>query len=139
MGPTRDTIKVTLFDLDHTLLPIDSDHAWGVFTTAIGWTDPIAFAQRNEDFYLHYLAGTLDGELPGLKAAVVKAVVAWVEDQAACWLEGLVSLIGLSGLRWTTSMRVQFRVFPDHRLGCRMRAAAYTATRLLNRDRSICE
>ena len=72
-------------------------------------------------------------------AAVVKAVVAWIEDQAACWLEGLVSLIGLSGLRWTTSMRVQFRVFPDHRLGCRMRAAAYTATRLLNRDRSICE
>ena len=71
--------------------------------------------------------------------AVVKAVVAWVEDQAACRLEGLVSLIGLSGLRWTTSMRVQFRVVPDHRLGCRMRAAAYTATRLLNRDRSICE
>jgi len=60
MGPTRATIKVTLFDLDHTLLPIDSDHAWGVFTTRIGWTDPVAFAQRNEDFYLHYQAGTLD-------------------------------------------------------------------------------
>ena len=28
-------------------------------------------------------------------------------------------------------MRVQFRVFPDHRLGCRMRAAAYTATTAL--------
>ena len=25
--------KLTLFDLDHTLLPIDSDYAWGVFTT----------------------------------------------------------------------------------------------------------
>ena len=54
------TLNVTLFDLDHTLLPIDSDHAWGVFTTAIGWTDPIAFAQRNEDFYQQYQAGTLD-------------------------------------------------------------------------------
>jgi phosphoserine phosphatase len=53
-------VQVTLFDLDHTLLPIDSDHAWGVFTTAIGWTDPLAFAQRNEDFYRHYQAGTLD-------------------------------------------------------------------------------
>ena len=54
------TLNVTLFDLDHTLLPIDSDHAWGVFTTGIGWTDPIVFAQRNEDFYLQYQAGTLD-------------------------------------------------------------------------------
>ena len=54
------TTNVTLFDLDHTLLPIDSDHAWGVFTTRIGWTDPVAFAQRNEDFYLQYQAGTLD-------------------------------------------------------------------------------
>ena len=52
--------NVTLFDLDHTLLPIDSDHAWGVFTTRIGWTDPVAFAQRTEDFYLQYQAGTLD-------------------------------------------------------------------------------
>ena len=53
-------LKVTLFDLDHTLLPIDSDHAWGVFTTTIGWTDPVLFAQRNEDFYAQYQAGTLD-------------------------------------------------------------------------------
>ena len=53
-------LKVTLFDLDHTLLPIDSDHAWGVFTTTIGWTDPVVFARRNEDFYAHYKAGTLD-------------------------------------------------------------------------------
>ena len=53
-------VKVTLFDLDHTLLPIDSDHAWGVFTTSIGWTDPALFAQRNEAFYAHYQAGTLD-------------------------------------------------------------------------------
>ena len=53
-------VKVTLFDLDHTLLPIDSDHAWGVFTTTIGWTDPVLFARRNEDFYAQYQAGTLD-------------------------------------------------------------------------------
>ena len=53
-------VKVTLFDLDHTLLPIDSDYAWGVFTTTIGWTDPVLFAQRNEAFYAHYQAGTLD-------------------------------------------------------------------------------
>ena len=52
--------KVALFDLDHTLLPIDSDYAWGEFTQQIGWTDPVVFKQRNDTFYEHYKAGTLD-------------------------------------------------------------------------------
>lgn len=52
--------KLALFDLDHTLLPIDSDYAWGTFTTTIGWTDPVDFARRNDEFYAHYQAGTLD-------------------------------------------------------------------------------
>ncbi len=52
--------KLALFDLDHTLLPIDSDYAWGVFTQDIGWTDPVVFRERNDEFYEHYKAGTLD-------------------------------------------------------------------------------
>lgn len=52
--------RLALFDLDHTLLPIDSDYAWGVFTQDIGWTDPDRFKQRNDEFYEHYKAGTLD-------------------------------------------------------------------------------
>ena len=52
--------RLALFDLDHTLLPIDSDYAWGVFTQAIGWTDPVVFKRRNDEFYEHYKAGTLD-------------------------------------------------------------------------------
>ena len=52
--------RLALFDLDHTLLPIDSDFAWGVFTTTIGWTDPVVFQRRNEEFYAQYKAGTLD-------------------------------------------------------------------------------
>jgi HAD superfamily hydrolase (TIGR01490 family) len=53
-------LNLALFDLDHTLLPIDSDYAWGVFTTDIGWTDPHVFRQKNDDFFAHYQAGTLD-------------------------------------------------------------------------------
>ena len=53
-------MKLALFDLDHTLLPIDSDHSWGVFTTELGWNDPAVFSQRNDEFYAHYQAGTLD-------------------------------------------------------------------------------
>ena len=52
--------RITLFDLDHTLLPIDSDYAWGEFTQQIGWTDPVAFKRSNDAFYQHYIAGTLD-------------------------------------------------------------------------------
>ncbi len=52
--------RLALFDLDHTLLPIDSDYAWGVFTTEIGWTDPVHFQRKNDEFYAHYKAGTLD-------------------------------------------------------------------------------
>lgn len=52
--------RITFFDLDHTLLPIDSDYAWGEFTQAIGWTDPVEFKRRNDEYFQHYLAGTLD-------------------------------------------------------------------------------
>ena len=53
-------MKLALFDLDHTLLPIDSDYAWGEFTITLGWTDPVEFARQNDAFYAHYQAGTLD-------------------------------------------------------------------------------
>ena len=51
---------LALFDLDHTLLPLDSDYEWGEFTIRIGWNDPVEFARRNDAFYAHYQAGTLD-------------------------------------------------------------------------------
>ena len=53
-------LRLALFDLDHTLLPLDSDYEWGEFTIRIGWNDPVEFARRNAEFYAHYQAGTLD-------------------------------------------------------------------------------
>ncbi|MBP6304545.1 MAG: HAD family hydrolase [Giesbergeria sp.] len=52
--------RLTLFDLDHTLLPIDSDYEWGEFTTRIGWNDPVEFSRRNAEFFADYQSGTLD-------------------------------------------------------------------------------
>ena len=49
-------MKLALFDLDHTLLPIDSDHTWGEFTCELGWHDAQTFRQRNDAFYAHYQA-----------------------------------------------------------------------------------
>lgn len=53
-------MNLALFDLDHTILPLDSDYEWGQFLVRIGAVDAEAFAKRNADFFAQYQAGTLD-------------------------------------------------------------------------------
>ena len=53
-------LRLALFDLDHTLLPLDSDYAWGQFTVALGWRDAESHTRANDAFYEQYKAGTLD-------------------------------------------------------------------------------
>ena len=52
--------KIALFDLDHTLIPFDSDYAWGEFTVSLGWCEAVEFKRRNTEFFEQYRAGTLD-------------------------------------------------------------------------------
>jgi HAD superfamily hydrolase (TIGR01490 family) len=52
--------RLALFDLDHTLLPIDSDYEWGMFLVRKGVVDGVWYERRNAEFYAHYQAGTLD-------------------------------------------------------------------------------
>ncbi len=52
--------KLALFDLDHTLLPLDSDYEWGQFLCRIGAVDAAEFGRRNDAFFAQYQAGTLD-------------------------------------------------------------------------------
>ena len=52
--------RLALFDLDHTLIPIDSDYEWGEFTIALGWCDATEFKRCNAEFFEQYRAGTLD-------------------------------------------------------------------------------
>jgi HAD superfamily hydrolase (TIGR01490 family) len=52
--------NLCLFDLDDTLLPLDSDHAWGNFMIAHGWVDETEYRRRNDEFFAQYRAGTLD-------------------------------------------------------------------------------
>lgn len=53
-------MNLALFDLDGTLIPKDSDHAFGEFIITLGWADAATFSRRNDAFYEDYLAGTLD-------------------------------------------------------------------------------
>jgi len=52
--------NLALFDLDHTLLPIDSDHEWGEFLARVGAVDGDAYRARNDAFFAQYNAGVLD-------------------------------------------------------------------------------
>lgn len=52
--------NIALFDLDHTLIPIDSDYEWGQFLCRVGAVDAEEFARRNAAFFAQYQAGTLD-------------------------------------------------------------------------------
>jgi HAD superfamily hydrolase (TIGR01490 family) len=58
MSPVYNSIA--LFDLDHTLLPVDSDHEWGRFLVRLGVVDGAYYEQENERFYNDYKAGKLD-------------------------------------------------------------------------------
>ena len=77
---TRPT-RLALFDLDGTLIPGDSDHAFGEFMVQLGWVDAESHRRANDAFYAQYQAGTLD-----IDAYVDFATGAWrqrpLADQA---------------------------------------------------------
>lgn len=52
-------MNLCLFDLDHTLLPLDSDHEFGEFLIRQGLADAVEYRQRNDGFYQQYCDGTL--------------------------------------------------------------------------------
>ncbi len=52
--------RLALFDLDYTLLPVDSDFEWGRFLAGKGVVDGAWFTRRNAEFFEQYKAGTLD-------------------------------------------------------------------------------
>ena len=52
-------MNLCLFDLDHTLLPLDSDHEFGEFIIRQGLTDGDEYRRINDGFYQQYCDGTL--------------------------------------------------------------------------------
>lgn len=55
--------RLALFDLDHTLLPLDSDYQWADYLARTGRAgDPAEAQRRNEELMLRYNAGQLTAE-----------------------------------------------------------------------------
>lgn len=57
---TCNHMNLALFDLDHTLLPLDSDHEWGEFLVRTGAVDATSFRNSNNAWFADYQAGKLD-------------------------------------------------------------------------------
>ena len=53
-------MRLTLFDLDNTLIAGDSDYEWGQYLIDEGVLDRAAYEKQNQAFYDQYKAGTLD-------------------------------------------------------------------------------
>ena len=51
---------LALFDLDHTLLDVDSDYLWGEYIVKHGLVDEAQYRTANQKFYNDYIEGTLD-------------------------------------------------------------------------------
>ena len=79
--------RLALFDLDHTLLPLDSDHQWAQYLANSGRAgDPVEALRRNEELMDRYNAGDLTAQqaaefMLGLLAAHPPHLLAvWHED-----------------------------------------------------------
>lgn len=79
--------RLALFDLDHTLLPLDSDYQWAVFMAKSGRAgDPAEALRRNQELMDRYNAGELTAEqaaefMLGLLAAhPPHLLAAWHEE-----------------------------------------------------------
>lgn len=90
-------MNLTLFDLDGTLIPVDSDHSFGAFMVEIGWVDGEVWGARNDEFFAQYNAGTLD-----LPAYVDFATSAWRSRplaEALAMRERFMAQVGTPALR----------------------------------------
>jgi HAD superfamily hydrolase (TIGR01490 family) len=85
--------RLTLFDLDGTLIAGDSDHSFGEFMVDVGWVDAEAFRRRNDEFFASYQAGKLD-----VHAYIAFSTAAWRDraaaEQAAISERFMVEVIG---------------------------------------------
>ena len=82
-------MSLAIFDLDNTLLSIDSDHAWGEFLVEQGAVDPVAYREANERFLADYNAGTLD--MAAFLEMALKPLAENTPEQLAAWHQQFIA------------------------------------------------
>jgi HAD superfamily hydrolase (TIGR01490 family) len=81
-------MKLTLFDLDNTLLRGDSDYEWGQFLISVGAVDRAHYEAANKAFYEDYKEGRLD--IQAFLAFALKPLTEWPQDRLLAWREEFV-------------------------------------------------
>ena len=87
--------SLTLFDLDETLLPLDSDHAWGEFVVRLGWVDEADFRPDELKLYPCSLIETAElmrGIGQAAKAASRRLAIATPEEKNAALIAAAKAL-----------------------------------------------
>jgi len=97
--------NLALFDLDHTLLPTDSDYEWGRFAVRLGLVDATHFARENERFYAAYQAGQLD--IYAYLRSALAPLARYSRAQLACWRAQFMQEVIDPALRPTALALVQ--------------------------------
>ena len=98
-------MRLTLFDLDHTLLAGDSDYGWGQFAVRHGLVDAVAYEKKNAEFYAAYQEGNLDQaaflefSLEPLTRYSMSELEAWHQQFMAETIEPLMSAPGRTLVR----------------------------------------
>jgi len=77
------SLRLTLFDLDNTLLRGDSDYEWGQYLIEVGAVDRALYEQSNQRFYDEYKAGTLD--IQAFLSFALKPLATYPESQLQAW------------------------------------------------------
>ncbi|SFH22757.1 HAD family hydrolase [Modicisalibacter xianhensis] len=76
-------MSLAIFDLDNTLISIDSDHAWGQFLVEQGAVDPVRYHEANERFLEDYKNGTLD--IHAYLELALKPLAEYSREQLNAW------------------------------------------------------
>jgi len=76
-------LRLTLFDLDNTLLQGDSDYEWGQYLIEVGAVDRSLYEQANQRFYDEYKAGTLN--IQEFLAFALQPLARYPEPKLASW------------------------------------------------------
>jgi HAD superfamily hydrolase (TIGR01490 family) len=75
--------NLALFDLDHTLLKVDSGYEWGRYMAKLGIVDSERFPQQMDQFHAEYKAGTLD--VPRYLSTTMAPLAGHAREQLAAW------------------------------------------------------
>ncbi len=93
--------NLALFDLDMTLLNVDSDHSWGEFLCQNDLVDKDYYKQMNDKFYQDYITGVLDATeynefvAKFLKTKTLSELAIYQQNYLETWIKPNIRPLGL--------------------------------------------